>query len=536
MKSILITFSFILLTYILFSQNNKKEFNEAIRFLSFNNYLAATNPLSKIVLNEPDNANACYLLGKCLLNNVLREKEAVKYFEIAIKNVNKNYKPGTYKEKAAPVDAYLFLGIAYHRIYEFDKAIQMFDKYLQESNGMQAEEANRKNAELYKIWCSNGKKMMADSAEIKIYNLGEGINTQYDEHTPLINSDENMLVFTSRRPGSTGNLKTDDGKYFEDIYISYKKDGKWMSPKKIHDNINTEKHDATAALSSDGSELYIYRDDFGVGNLYVSYSENQDEWTIPEKLGSNINSNFNETSASITADKNTLYFVSDRKEGKGGLDIYVVKRLPNGRWAMAQNIGSPVNTEYDEEGVFIHPDGTSLFFSSNGKGSMGGYDLFYSELNDDGTWSEPVNLGYPINTTGDDVFYVLSTDGKRAYYSSIKENGFGGRDIYMMDLLSLPERSSAVIKGYVKMANSDEIPKNITIKVYDLKTNELIGEYRPNKNTGKYTIILRHGKEYKIKCEADNCKFKQDILVVPPNSSFFEINSPIILDPIGVIE
>ncbi|MFH2140924.1 MAG: hypothetical protein ABIJ97_00775 [Bacteroidota bacterium] len=514
--------------------NSKKDYTDAKKFLFFKNYNEAIKPLTSILLTEPDNANINYLVGLCFLKSSLEKDKSISFLERAVTNTIKDYKEGNLKQEKAPVISYFYLGQAYHYTYEFNKAIESFNQYL---NLLTSEQTKEKDlTELHINWCKNALDLIKDSAQIKITNQGKLINSRYDEHTPVLNTDESIMIFTSRREGSTGGLKTDDGRYFEDIYISEKIDENWTAPKNISENINTDGHEATIALSADGTELYIYKDDFGIGNIYVSTIDTNDVWSKPEKLGSNINSSSNETHVSVSADKRTLVFVSDRKGGFGGSDIYIVKMLPNGIWGLAQNIGEVINTPYDEDGVFIHPDGTSLFFSSKGHKSMGGFDLFFSELQSDGSWSEPVNLGSPINTTDDDIFYVLSADGKRAYYSTMKKDGFGGRDIYMMDLLSLPERSSVVIRGYVRIAGSDEIPKDISISITDFETGELMGIYKPNKKTGKYTLILRHGREYKITCEAKGCAFKDERINIPKHCSFFEINSPITLDPIGTIQ
>ncbi len=530
---------FLFVIYIIISTTSfgqealKRSFNEATRFLFFENYGEALKYLSIAYKSEPDNANVNHLIGLCIINSPIHKEKAIPYLLKAVKNITPEYEKESYKEKRAPIEAYLYLGQAYHYNYQFDKAIAAFNKY-KELLPDNSEEKLEK-AKHYLYWCMNAKEMMRDSAEIKITNIAE-VNTKFDEHTPVISSDETVMIFTSRRPGSTGNIRTDDGRFFEDIYISKKENEKWGVPVKISENINSNGHEATIALSADGKELFIYKDDYGVGNIYSSKLEGNNIWSKPQKLGSNVNTSSNETHATITSDINTLVFVSDRKEGYGKTDLYIVRCLPNNEWGFAQNIGNVVNTKYEEEGAFIHQDGTFLFFSSKGHNSMGGFDLFYSELQDDSTWSEPTNLGYPINTTGDDVFYVLSSDGKRAYYSSLKEGGMGGRDIYQMDLLSLPERSSTVIMGYIRLAGTKKIQKEVTVTVLDLKTDKVYGIYRPNKTTGLLTMILRQGKEYRIMLEVEGRSFKEDRLVVPGNSSLFETNDPILIETIGTVD
>ncbi|MBN2682248.1 MAG: PD40 domain-containing protein [Bacteroidales bacterium] len=508
--------------------NKKKEFGEVHRQLTLGNYKTALMHANRLNLLEPSNANFSYLAGLCYYYSDFDKHKAIPLLKNAVKAVSTEHVENSIKEKSAPKEAWLILGKALHFDYQFAEAIKAFEKY----KSICKDEKKQKEADLNISYCNNGIKMLADSIEISIYSL-DNLNSEYNDHTPIINGNEDMLIFTSRRKGSTGNLIDNDGVCFEDIYVSYKEGKNWTEPKKISKNINTDQHEANVCLSPDGMELFIYKDVGGVGNLFHSYFDSID-WTVPKPLSSAINSTSNETHATFTS--NTLYFTSDRKEGIGGKDIYISKRLPTGEWSLAENLGEIINSQCDEEGPFIHPDGHTLIFSSKCEKSMGGYDLFITEKQQDGSWSEPKNLGYPINTTGDDVFYVLSPDGKRAYYSSIQKGGKGGRDLFVMNLLSLPERSTVVINGVVRVAQSNEIPKDITITVTEVESNQLIGKYRPNRNTGKYTIILRNGKKYKLACEADNCAFKEEILEVPEDATYYELSKPIYLDPLGIIE
>ena len=361
--------------------------------------------------------------------------------------------------------------------------------------------------------------------------MGAVINSGYDDHSPVFNIEETIMVFTSKRKGSTGNFKTSDKQYFEDIYISHKENGQWATPQKISENINTMEHEASVALSADGNDLIIYKDDVGDGNLYISHF-NGTEWSKPEKLSLNVNSTYNESHASISCDGSTLYFSSNRPGGFGGYDIYYSKRLPNGDWSLAQNAGPVINTEFDENGPFIHPDGSTLYFSSKGHNSMGGYDLFFAILKDDGTFSRPENMGYPINSIDDDVFYVLSADGKRAYYSTVQPDGLGRKDIYLMDLLSLPERSLVVVNGFIKIKKTGEVIKDVILKINDFKTGTLIGKFKPNKQTGKYTIVVPKSKQYTLSCDDCGFTFPREPLTIPENSSFYYLQKPIIIDPL----
>jgi len=510
----------------------KRNFNDAKRFILFSNYTAALPLLLNLQRADTLNANLNYLAGLCYLNSSFEKEKSISYFKAASQNMSPKYKELRFKEKKSPYKTIYHLGQAYQFAYQFDKADNYFVKYkeLVFDNAKELRLADR-----YIEMCKNGEALLKNPIEITIDNLGGVINSDCDEHTPCITADEKTLIFTSRRRGSTGGTLTDDGRYFEDIYISKKVNEQWTAPQKISTNINTNGHEATIGVSPDGQELYIYKDDNGIGNIYFSRFENKD-WTIPEKVGSNINTSANETHATISSDGTTLIFISDRDNGKGGKDLYVVHRLPDGEWGLAQNMGDVLNTPYDEEGPFLHPDGYTLYFSSKGHNSMGGYDLFYSELQNDSIWGAPVNMGYPINTTVDDVYYVLSANGKRAYFSSIRKDGFGGRDLYVMNLLSLPERSSAVIKGNVQMEGTAEIPKNIIINVRESDTGKMVGRYKPNKESGYYIIILRQGKDYTFTCESPDLIFYPEKISIPTRTAFTEINKPIILNPIGVVK
>jgi Tol biopolymer transport system component len=323
-----------------------------------------------------------------------------------------------------------------------------------------------------------------------------------------------------------------DYKYFEDVFVSKKEeDGSWGKPMNLGSRINTEGHEASIGLSADGQELYIYRDDFGDGNIYVCKMEGS-AWSEPELLNENVNSVFRETHATVSADGQTLYFTSDRS-GQGKMDLFRSRRLPTGQWAVAENLGETINTKYDEEAPFIHPDGKTLFFSSKGHNSMGGYDVFFS-IEENGKWSTPVNIGHPVNTADDEYFFVMSTDGKRAYYSSGGDDGEGGKDIYIINLDTEIEVPLTVYKGEIVPDKSGKRPENVSINVTDNETGELFGTYKPRADNGKFVLILHPGKNYNIAYESDGYMFKSEKLYVPEETAYFEINRAIQLKPVSL--
>ena len=262
--------------------------------------------------------------------------------------------------------------------------------------------------------------------------------------------------------------------------------------------------------------MYVYQFDAGSdagGSIYESRL-NGSEWSKPEKLNAEINSKYWETDASLNTSGNTIFFTSDRPGGIGedNRDIWMMKKLPTGDWAKIQPLSSSINTPYDEESPYLHPDGKTLYFSSKGHNTMGGYDVFSTELQDDGSWSEATNLGYPINTTGDDVFYFPSIDGKRAYFSSFREGGQGDQDIYIMTLEKGEPKALAIYKGISKDGNGDVVT-DLMITITDADSGEDVGFYRPNKETGKFLFILEAGKTYDIEYELHGIIVNETIVV-----------------------
>lgn len=480
---------------------------------------------------DPANAHINYKVGRAYLLINGQKSEAVPYFEKAVKGTSGSVKD-KFNEEKAPLDAYFYLGRAYHLDSQFDNAIASYRKYLKEDGSVKRD----RKIEVERLIqnCQDGKLIVESPISVGVENLGEVINSSFDEYAAVVDATESMLIFTSRRPTSTGGYLDVDDKYFEDIYVSMKEDGEWQKPVGIGPAINTEGHEASIGLSADGQELFIYRDDFGDGNIYVSEFKGS-SWGEMRMLNENINTPFRETHASVSSDGQTLYFTSDRY-GQGGMDIFRSNRLPTGEWGLAENLGEVVNTKYDEEAPFIHPDGKTLFFSSKGHNSMGGYDIFFSILQDDGKWSTPMNIGHPMNTADDEYFFVMSPDGKRAYYSSTSGDGFGGKDIYLVNLDLDRDVPVTVYKGAILPNEQGDRPSDVTITVKDKESEELVGIYRPRPDNGRFVLILHPGQSYVITYEADGHQFKSESLFVPEDTSYFEINRAVKLTPIKVSE
>jgi hypothetical protein len=475
----------------------KKIYMEAERFLNNENYDEALPLFIYLDSAEKNNANLKFKVGVCYLNSSANKIKSIPYLIEATKNISDNYKKNDIKEVQAPKYTYKYLAKAYQLNYEFDKAIGMYLKY-KETLG----NSRKLTAEVEDILhcietCTNGIDLLKAPKPVKISNLGEGVNSKYADNSPVISSDNKILFFTSRRPIGKGDVRNSKGVYDEDVYYAELVDDKWKNVKLLEGEINTVGNDRIINTSFDGA-LIISKDDGNDGNLYLSNSVNG-LWKAPQYWGSGVNSVADETSASITADGRILYFVSNRDGGFGGNDIYKCIKLPNGKWGPAQNLGAAVNTKYDEDGVFINPNGKEIFFSSQGSKSIGGYDIFSSIIDPvNGFLSAPLSVGYPINTTGDDLFFKMDMDGKTAYFSSDRANGLGSMDIYRVNYPEESEqRDITLIVGRIINNSKEDLSDNL-ILVTDKNTHEIIQEIEANNATGKFGIDLPIGSTYDI--------------------------------------
>ncbi|MCB0431457.1 MAG: PD40 domain-containing protein [Flavobacteriales bacterium] len=410
----------------------KKTFLEAERFIGVSNYEKALPLFTRLAEMQPDNANLSFKIGVCLFNSYsfnfpVDQEKSITYFRKAIQNTTHEYRTGHPKETQAPVDSYFYLAEAFHFLHQIDSAeyyYSAFKQLIQDSDPELIKEVDHRLDQ-----CRNARELMENPLPVFITNLGSRINSAYNDYAPVISADETTLIFTSTRAGSTGEKVGLDGQYYEDIYISHIEGRAWSNPVSIGGTINTPDHEASISLSPDGNTLYLYKANGDDGNIYQS-TRMGDSWTEPEELNAHINSPAYESHVTVTEDGQTMYFSSERVGGPGGLDLYVSHKDNNGDWGSATLMPSNVNTEYDEDSPFIHPDGKALYFSSKGHKSMGGMDIFKTELQDDGSWSDPENIGYPINTAADNIFYVTNRAGTHAYFASVRENGYGGLDLY----------------------------------------------------------------------------------------------------------
>ena len=545
---------------IIAQPSTKAEIQAALADASFKQKFQTANDLfyqkkffhaQQIFLNmlkeEPDNAHINYKTGICFLNSNTEKTQALPYLLKAEKQIGKNFDPLAYTEKNAPQEVLFYLAQAYHLDYQFDKSIEVLEGFM---GRVSKKHMLHPMAELLVKQCNLAKKMVNNPDEqITITNLGPTINGPDGDFGPVITLDGNAMYFTSNRlradSSNLDNYNWSNGKHFEDIYVSYKdKNGEWSTPKLI-DFSEIDRNEATIGLSSDGLRLLVYLDETGKGDIYYSeYSDTAFEYL--EMLGSDINSEAWETHATISPDGNTLYFVSDREGGLGGRDIYICRKLPNGRWGLAENLGAPINTEFDEDSPFLAPDGKTLYYSSNGPNSMGGFDIFVTQRNEENTgWVKPGNLGYPINTVDDDIFFIISADGVTGYYSSMREllsksgehgtySGYGEKDIYQVRFESEALDQLAVLKGYIVPKLGDPVPTDFQIFATDKTTGEKTGPYVPRKDDGGYALILTPCHSYHVEYIQGGKVFSETEFEVPCEADIQTINREIYLDPLAL--
>jgi tetratricopeptide (TPR) repeat protein len=513
---LLILLSFMLINDNLFSQT--KELNEeASTYFDAKNYKKAYDLYDQLYTKSPKNFEYKSRLGFCALYYPEKKARAIEIFEDIKRTDN------------SP-EADYYLAKAYHTNYKFDKAIASYESYIN-SKGQKIKEDDKplvEDSKLGIINCNNGKELMSNKITADIKNIGAPINTHETEGVPIISADESVLIYTYVGEKSTGGLLNDllkpdakNGTYHEDIFMATKlNDSTFNQPTGIT-TLNTLGNDAAVAISPDGQTLFTFVSDVkNPGDLYFSKYTGT-EWSKPEKLNSNINSEYWEGSCSITSDGRYLYFASERPGGIGGRDIYISEKI-NGDWGPAKNLGTEINTPYNEDAPFIHPDGITLFFSSQGHKSIGGYDIMYT-IKKENHWITPISLGIPLNTTEDDRYYVINAEGDIGYFSSNRggAGGKGEQDIYTVSPGIPGEKPVlALLKGSVYY---NEKPVEAKIEVIKVSTNEAIGPYYANSKTGKYLMAISPGDGYKVKITVAGAEPMEDIINVEKLQKFVEI-------------
>lgn len=515
------------------SQSKKEKIDilneDADFFMEEHDYERAYGCYNRLIDLDPKNPYYKFKKGVCALMLPAHKTEAIGLLEFVRE-----------EEPNEPIVKF-YLGRAYHINYRFDDAIRVFNEVI-ESN---AHDTLKREANHYIKNSEFGKTMTRHSVEGKISKLGPPVNSdEADEYVPIISTDESVLMFTYRGPKSTGGLMdekfkpdADGGVYYEDIFTAKRvSDSLWGEPMGII-QLNTKHHDASIALSPDGQTLYLFMStQKDKGDIYTSDLVGE-VWSKPERLKGDVNTRYWEGSCSITADGRYLYFASERPGGFGGRDIYIAEKLSNGEWGKVRNAGPAINTKYNEDSPFIHPDGITLFFSSEGHNSIGGYDIFYT-MRKDNDWLVPINMGYPLNTTDDDRYYVINANGDKGYFSSNRvwqdSSGKGSHDIFMVTPGIFGDRPVlAMVKGFI-LGNDQPLEAQITI--LKKSTGETIGPMHSNAKTGKYLLALSPGENYTFKISAPTYPDYSEDLDIEKLDKYIEINKDFHLAKDGYVD
>lgn len=376
----------------------------------------------------------------------------------------------------------------------------------------------------------NARNLIASPVSVKIENLGSSINSPFPEYTPIITADESRLYFTSRRFSNLGRERQDDLPH-EDVYYSRRNlDGSWTAPANMGAPVNTDYHDATVCLSSDGRQLWIYRDE---GFYEAELKGRKIHQTM--FVGPPVETTNHEPSASLSSDGKTLYFARDSGP-RGDYDLFVSRLDSKGRWSEPLKLPETINTPQDDNGPFIHPDGRTLYFASKGHNSMGGYDLFRATMQQDGTWSQPVNLGWPLNSADDDLYFVVTASGRFAYFSSTRAGGYGSHDLYRIDLRpdttkpEIEQPKVLLVKGRLLSADLD-LPVGATIYILDLEKNDTLTVTQSDPETGEYLVALPAGSLYALYIERDKYQTETRNFDTRDQKGFEEVRQNINLKP-----
>ncbi len=507
--------------------DSRKKLDKADKLYRVRNYAEALPLYIDVAKSGDSDTDVNYKITTCYLSfeDIDKQVKAIPYLEKALKVKNGNL----------PKKALFELAKLYHKNSQMQEALATLDKYqkIVDSYDKKTMKLIKKERVIFK----NALFALADKKNVDIKSFTNGINSEYTEYNPVVSTDQSVMAYTSLKP-NTDKFSTSSQKYVEEIMVSYRNiGGKWSVPQQIP--VNSKYNVGTAGISPDGENMLIFVGSTNnTGSIFKIKREGTDKWSQPIALEKGINSDYLESTASISPDGKTMYFASNRPGGYGGMDIYVAKKTGKGQWGRPVNMGPIINTSSDEDAPFIHPDGKTLFFTSDGPNSIGGNDIFKSVYYGK-QWQEPENMGYPINTTANDNYFTLTADGSVGYFSSDRIGGQGGQDIYY---INMPESERNIpltlIKGRILGGESLE-PIPTKIKVINKKTQQKVDYvYNPNEKSGNYLIIFPPGENYDMVIESEGYLPYTININVPNQDNFYELYQKIILKPIkqfGVI-
>ena len=405
----------------------KQWFQEAQEYMLYEDYDKALKKYQTIENRGWLNANIAFGIGVCYMNINNQNQNAIPYLLKATANTSATYKEGNYKEQAAPEEAWFYLGKAYRLNGEYEKAINAYTEFKVRSSAADVYFNDFLNVQIQS--CRIAQEMIANPLPIDFTKAGFALKGE-ECYFPAVAGDGKSAVFTSYQ--EVRDPYTGEKDFFELVfYATCDDEGNWSKPKEITYDIASDGNYETASLSFHGDMLILYRDDYGNGNLYYSMNKGG-KWDAIQKFPKVINSKYNETHGSLSPDGKSLFFVSDRPGGQGGRDVYRSYIDINGNWGQPINLGPVINTPFDEDAAFLTTDSKTLFFVSEGHASMGGFDIFKSVVEQNGAWTEPQNLGYPINSAYDDVYYCPVGEGAEGYMNRYPDDGGATKEMFLV--------------------------------------------------------------------------------------------------------
>lgn len=541
LKITIIAWCFLFIGMVSYSQNLKDHLADGDKFYQKKDYNNAIKSyLQALELNATD-ADTHFKIGISYLNSEKKTK-SVTYLEKAY----------SLKPDVDP-DINYHLGMAYQNNHQYAEAGKHY-KVFKAKNKNLAKVINQKIKA-----CHIGDSILRHPAHVTIKPFGPGINSSFSDTSPLLTADGQTLIFTSNRSTDTYKIKSSTN--LEDILIVHKENGQWSTPQLISENIHSKFNDAATALSHDGKTLLLFYEE-GKGDIYTSTLENK-TWTKPVPLNRFINNpHFRENAASVSPDGKKLFFSSNRPGGRGNFDLYVCELDSKGHWGRPSNLGSTINTNGNEDSPFIHANGKTLFFSSDGQPTLGSSDIFKSELKH-GKWTKPENLGYPINSNEFEGSFSLSPDQRTGYYSAFREDGLGNTDLYTIDfrvrenekkfvletkrktenqmegttsqgdfidpVIQLHEDKNIVTKLRGKIIDvSTSAPLSATISLVDNKINRIISKITSTES-GDFELVIPHGGNYGVTTEKNGYLFNSINFNVPPFEKYQEVDTHILM-------
>ena len=499
--TVIFMFSLISLTFGQ-SDYDKETFDDAEYFFVQEDYSESiVSYLRLYKRGYSGSANINYRIGICYLNSNTEKEKAVPYLEFAVTKVTAKYKEGELKEENAPYDAYLYLGNTYRINMQHDKAIAAYTKFLEIT-------ASIKNLEMEHNWvqtqieaCKRAKIATNNLVRVKYLTLGKPINTSATNNYPAISSNEEYIAFITKQ------------KFYSALMLSKKKKGKWETPRNITPEIMSDGDQVPVYLSDNGKTLLLAKFENENCDIYISTSDGK-TWSPSVPIGKEVNTKYWESHACLSKDGKTIYFTSNRPQSLGGTDIFYSTQTADGKWAPAINLGSNINTPSNEETPYLGPEGT-LYFSSQGHATIGGFDICYSKMDETGKWSNAINLGYPINTTDDDLFYVPVSNKHFAYTAKAMKGGFGDLDIVRVETFSDEHPYTFSIKGNLSQLLKNEQPANYRISLIEYESKKVLETVKPTAN-GDFTFTKVAGT-YIVSFVSDSFSVKGNYFIVPEN-------------------